>query len=467
MKGLFCCMTSLVLYNTKSKSKETFIPMVSGSVSLYSCGPTVYHYVHAGNLRAFIFADTLHRMFIYAGYSVRHVVNITDVGHLVSDGDDGEDKLEKGAHREGKSAWDVAVFYTNAFFQDLDALNINRSEYIYPRATDTIQEQIDLIVALEEKGFTYRITDGIYFDTARFPAYADFAKLDIAGLQSGARVEENTEKKNTTDFALWKFSPHGVTRDMEWQSPWGVGFPGWHIECSAMSKKYLGSHFDIHTGGIDHIPVHHTNEIAQSECANDEPFVNYWLHNNFLNDASGKMSKSSGDFLRLQTIIDKGISPLAFRYYLLTTHYRKEVEFSFEALQGAQQAYAKLYDFAAHKEELEGSVLESYKRSFDAAIYDDLNTPQAIAVIWVMLKDIGCARRDVHRTLIEMDKVLGLNLHAARRVAVQISPELQKMLDQREIARRERNFKEADRIRDEIKAAGFTVKDTDAGQELV
>lgn len=461
---------SISLYNTKTKNKEVFTPLVHNTVGIYSCGPTVYHYVHAGNLRAFIFADTLHRMFLYAGYTVRHVMNITDVGHLVSDGDEGEDKLEKGAKREGKSAWDVAVFYTDAFFQDLDALNITRSEYMYPRATDTIEEQINLVKALEEKGYTYRTTDGIYFDTARFPAYADFAKLDITGLQSGARVEENVEKKNVTDFALWKFSPKESTRDMEWQSPWGVGFPGWHIECSAMSKKYLGNHFDIHTGGIDHIPVHHTNEIAQSECANGEPFVNYWLHNNFLNDASGKMSKSSGDFLRLQTIIDKGISPLAFRYYLLTTHYRKEMEFSFEALDAASTAYTKLTTWCKENSEEKGVVIKSYQQEFEDALYDDINTPQIIALMWKMIKDTEQKKGDVYQTIISINTVLGLGLekaHARSIDHIHISDEVRALADARATAKQNKDFATSDALRDQIRAYGYDVEDRPNGQEIV
>lgn len=461
---------SISLYNTKTKNKEVFTPLVHNTVGIYSCGPTVYHYVHAGNLRAFIFADTLHRMFLYAGYTVRHVMNITDVGHLVSDGDEGEDKLEKGAKREGKSAWDVAVFYTDAFFQDLDALNITRSEYMYPRATDTIEEQINLIKVLEEKGYTYRITDGIYFDTAQFPAYADFAKLDIAGLQSGARVDENLEKKNVTDFALWKFSPKETTRDMEWQSPWGVGFPGWHVECSAMSKKYLGNHFDIHTGGIDHIPVHHTNEIAQSECANGEPFVNYWLHNNFLNDASGKMSKSSGDFLRLQTIIDKGISPLAFRYYLLTTHYRKEMEFSFEALDAAATAYAKLTSWCKEYSEEKGVGIKSYLQEFEDALYDDINTPQIIALMWKMIKDTEQKKGDVYQTIMSINTVLGLGLekaHARSIDHIHISDEVRALADARALAKQNKDFTTSDALRDQIRACGYDVEDRPNGQEIV
>jgi cysteinyl-tRNA synthetase len=392
-------------------------------------------------------------------------MNITDVGHLVSDGDDGEDKLEKGAKREGKTAWQVAAFYTEAFFHDLDLLHVQRNEYLYPKATDTIQDQIDMILRLEEKGFTYRTTDGIYFDTAQFPAYKDFARLDIDGLKSGARVEENKEKKNITDFALWKLSPKEVKRDMEWQSPWGKGYPGWHIECSAMSKKLLGPHFDIHTGGIDHIPVHHTNEIAQSECANGEPYVNYWLHNNFLNDASGKMAKSSGDFLRLQSIVDKGISPLAFRYYLLTVHYRKELEFSFEALEAANVAYKKLVTHCAAIKSSGGIPNSTYIEKFTEILSDDIATPKAVALLWDLLAQ-PLSDEDKYATILEMDKVFGFNLQSAVKEETVIPDAIQALLSARAISREKKDFTESDRLRDQIAAYGFNVKDTDKGQEV-
>jgi cysteinyl-tRNA synthetase len=290
------------LYNTKSREIENFTPLTKDSVGIYSCGPTVYHFQHIGNMRAAVFADTLRRMFVSAHYGVKHVINITDVGHNVDDSDTGEDKMEIGASREGKDVWEIATMYTDAYFKDLTALGIPLKDYLFPRATDNIAEQIALVRTLEEKGYTYIISDGVYFDTSKFDAYADFAHLDVEGLRSGARVEENTEKKNITDFALWKFSPTDEKRQMEWSSPWGTGFPGWHIECSAMAMKFLGQHFDIHTGGIEHIPVHHTNEIAQSEAATGTPYANYWMHNNHLLDTTGKMSKSNGEFLTLDTL---------------------------------------------------------------------------------------------------------------------------------------------------------------------
>ncbi len=454
------------LYNTANKQEENFIPITPNEVGIYSCGPTVYHYQHLGNLRSAIFADTLHRMFLSSGYNVKHVINITDVGHLVSDGDEGQDKMEKGAKREGKSVWDIADFYTKEYFHSLDLLNINREEYNFPKATETIPEQIDLVKKLEENGYTYRISDGIYFDTSKFSRYADFAHLDIDGLRSGARVEENKEKKNITDFALWKFSPKDEQRQMEWESPWGEGFPGWAIECSAMSKKILGNHFDIHTGGIDHIPVHHTNEIAQSECANGEKYVNYWMHNNFLNDAGGKMAKSSGEFLRLQTLLDKGYDPLAFRYYLLTTHYRKEIAFSFESLDASTVAYNKLIEWCKENKKEDGEINETYKNNFLNYLYNDLGTPACIALMWDLIKDNSVNDSEKYATIVFMGDTLGLNFSKIEKEEIETSDEVKELLKARAGARLAKDFAESDRLRDEILKQGFVVKDTNNGQEL-
>ncbi|MDB5260358.1 MAG: cysS [Candidatus Nomurabacteria bacterium] len=458
------------IYNTKTKAIEKFVPITEGEVSIYSCGPTVYYYPHLGNMRPYVFADTLRRMFISAGYKVNHVINITDVGHLTGDNDGdadtGEDKMEKGSAREGKSAWDVAKFYMEDFFECLDLLNIPRAEYQFPRATDYIEEQINLIKLLEDKGFTYVISDGVYFDTSKFPKYAEFAHLDIEGLRSGARVEANEEKRNITDFALWKFSPKDQQRQMEWDSPWGKGFPGWHIECSAMSKKLLGPHFDIHTGGIDHIPVHHTNEIAQSECANGVKYVNYWMHVNFLNDKDGKMSKSKGDFLRLQSLQEIGISPLEYKYYLLTSHYRAQMDLDITAIHSAGTAYKKLWNFCVENITSDGEVNTKYKREFTDALYDDVGTPAAIAIMWNLTKDTDIKNEDKYRTIIEMSHILGLKLHMAVKEEVVLTDEVKKLLDERHAVREAKNWPEADRLRDKITELGFEVKDTDEGQEV-
>lgn len=456
----------ITLYNTLSRKEETFNSIKEDIIGIYSCGPTVYHYAHIGNLRAYVFADILRRSFLYAGYTVKHIINITDVGHLVGDGDEGEDKLEAGAKREGKTAWEIAKFYEEAFMEDLKLLNIPTEAYIFPRATENIQEQIDIISTLEKQGYTYKITDGVYFDTSLFSHYADLAKLDVKGLQSGARVEENKEKKNITDFALWKFSPLNETRQMEWQSPWGKGFPGWHIECSAMSMKSLGNHFDIHTGGIDHIPVHHTNEIAQSECATGVKYVNYWMHVNFLNDQSGKMSKSKEDFLRLKTIIDENISALAYRYYLLTTHYRAEIAFSFTSLKGATSAYEKLCSWVLENRALSGNISEEYKKEFDDYIFNDVGTPQAVALIWKLLKDEAVMPADKYKTILSWDEVLGLGLKDLVKEVVNIPREVQSLLDERLHAKESKDWAKSDELRTKIEALGFSVKDTKDGQEV-
>lgn len=461
-------MKEIKLFNTKSRTLETFKPINEGKVGIYSCGPTVYHYQHIGNMRAAVFADTIHRTMKNAGYEVTHVINITDVGHLTGDNqgdaDNGEDRMEKGAKREGKSVWDIAKMYTEAYFDDLKKLNINLSEYNFPRATDNIKEQIDIIKKLEEKGYTYKISDGVYFDTSKFPTYGDFAHLDIDGLKSGARVEENSEKKNITDFALWKFSPTNETRQMEWESPWGKGFPGWHIECSAMSTKYLGNHFDIHTGGIEHIPVHHTNEIAQSECANGETYVNYWMHNNHLQDTTGKMSKSSGDFLTLSTLIEKGYEPLSYRYFLLGAQYRKELSFSFESLEASSVAFKKIINWVKENSTTEGKVIEIYKSSFDEAINDDLNTPQALACMWNMLKDENFSNEDKYQTLIYMDNIFGLDLDNIKEES--IPEDVQKLLDERQKAKESKDYELSDKLRKEIEAKGYELKDTKDGQKV-
>ncbi len=454
------------LYNTKSREIETFSPVSAGVVSIYSCGPTVYHYQHIGNMRAAVFADTLHRMFVNAGYEVRHIINITDVGHNVDDGENTEDKMEKGSKREGKSVWDIAKMYTDAYFKDLSALNIHLDEYLFPRATDHIQEQIALIQKLEEKGSTYIIGDGVYFDTSTFVRYADFAHLDVEGLKSGARVEENKEKRNITDFALWKFSPTNEQRQMEWDSPWGKGFPGWHIECSAMAMKYLGEHFDIHTGGIEHIPVHHTNEIAQSEAATGASYVNYWMHNNHLLDTTGKMSKSNGEFLTLTTLIEKGYNPLAYRYFLLSATYRKELLFSFEALDAAVVAYEKLRTFCRQEKDSIGTLHAEYVKSFDEALHADLNTSKALSVLWTMLKDDTLSGGDKYATLMHCNKLLGLGLEKVEVEKLSIGEAVQTLLDARAVARHEKNFAESDRLRDEIQGHGFIVKDTPEGQSI-
>ncbi len=454
---------NIFLYNTKSKKKEKFEPIREHEVSMYHCGPTVYNYAHIGNLRSYVFADTLRRMFEWNNFTVKQVINITDVGHLVSDGDEGEDKMQKGARREGKTSWDVAKFYEAEYKKDLQALNI-RTEYTqFPRATEYIQEQIELVQTLEQKGYTYKTSDGIYFDTSKFAQYAEFAKLDLKGMEEGARVAVNDEKRNASDFALWKFSPINEKRDMEWNSPWGVGFPGWHIECSAMSENILGTPFDIHTGGIEHIPVHHTNEIAQSECASGHEYVHYWMHNQFLNIVGGKMSKSGDNFIRLQTLIDKGIAPLAYRYWLLTSHYRSPIDFSFGAVEAAGKALTRLYDFYLTLPDTAGKINAEIIEKCQASISDDLNSAQVIATVWNYIKSDD-ASEDKKATLLELDKILGLQLSS--QVKATIPEDVIALAEKRILARKNKDWAESDKIRDEIEAKGFSVKDVAEGYEI-
>jgi cysteinyl-tRNA synthetase len=451
------------LYNTLTRKKEIFTPLESGVVSLYSCGPTVYDYAHIGNLRSYVFADILRRVFEYNGYKVTQVINITDVGHLTSDEDEGADKLEESARKAGKSAQEIAEFYTESFFKDLTALDIDIKNIIFPKATEHIAEQVALIEKLEKKGFTYQTSDGVYFDTSKLSDYGKLARLDIEGLKAGARVEATGEKKNITDFALWKLSPLGgkaeEKRQQQWESPWGVGFPGWHLECSAMSMKYLGEHFDVHTGGIDHIPVHHTNEIAQSQSATGKPFVNYWMHNEFVNVDGEKMSKSLGNIITLTNVIEKGFSPLAYRYWLLTAHYRTLVNFTWEALGGAQTALDKLHNhFLEYGNDI-GEVNVEYKEKFTEYINDDLNTPKAIALLWELVKDRIVSEADKKATMLDFDRVLGLGFEEVK--PEEVPKEILKLVEEREEARETKDWAKSDVLREEIHKKGFEVLDTD------
>ncbi len=379
-------MNPVIFFNTLTRKKEEFKPLIPGKAGVYCCGPTVYNFAHIGNLRSYFFEDIMKRVLLYNGYDVKHIMNITDVGHLVSDADEGEDKMEKGAMREGKTVWDIAEFYTQEFKNDIEKLNILPPS-IWCKATDHITEQIELVKCLEAKGYTYITEDGVYFDTSKFPDYGKMALLDIDGLEEGKRIKFSDEKKNKTDFALWKFSPRDQKRQMEWESPWGKGFPGWHLECSAMSSHYLGNTFDIHCGGVDHIQIHHTNEIAQSEACTGQKFVDYWLHGEFLIEEKGKMSKSAGGFLKLQTLIDKGYSPLDYRYFLLMTHYRKKIKFSFDNLDAARNGYVNLKNRISILKSENQIVIDKtnekfleYQKKFLDEINDDLNVTGAMAV---------------------------------------------------------------------------------------
>lgn len=444
------------------------MPIKPGKAGMYTCGPTVYNYPHLGNMRTYIFEDLLRRTLEYNGYKVRHVMNITDVGHMTNDRDMGEDKVEMEAKKEGKTAWQIADFYTKAFFKDEELLNIERPTIVC-KATDTIDEQIALIEELEKKGFTYRTSDGIYFDTAKFPDYAKFSGQKLESLKEGARVEANNEKKNHTDFALWKFSAVGAKRQMEWQSPWGIGFPGWHIECSAMALKYLGEHFDLHCGGVDHVNVHHTNEIAQTEAATGtKPWVNFWIHGEFLNvKDGGKMAKSAGDFITVESeFVKKGISPLAYRFAALSVHYRKQMEWNEEILTAAKHGLENLYEKITHLGSANGHVNAEWKEKFFAAINDDLNMPQAMGILNEMLKS-NLSAADKRATALNFDLVLGLELGTIKKqMPIHIPADVQKLLNERKTARVAKEWKKSDELRDKIQSLGFEVKDTTEGQEV-
>lgn len=459
----------LFLFNTLGRKKEKFVPIAAGKVGLYTCGPTVYHYAHIGNLRTYIFEDILVRTLRYAGYEVNHVMNITDVGHLVGDGDEGEDKMEAGSRRTGKSAWDIAAFYTKVFFDDLAKLNITIPKII-PKATDHIPEMIHMVQVLEQKGIAYRTSDGMYYDTSKFPHYPDLAKLDIKNLEAGKRVEMG-EKKNSTDFALWKFSPEKGKRQMEWDSPWGKGFPGWHIECSAMSRKYLGDTFDIHCGGIDHIPVHHTNEIAQSEACTGKPYVHYWMHGEFLNEDSGKMSKSKGEFLTLNVLEKEGFSPLDYRFLLLQAHYRSNINFHFEALKSAQAGLHNIrLKMQALKDITPASALsaagEILVKKFEVAIFDDLNAPEALAVFFAALRDHALPEAERKKILLQFDSILGLDLEKMMHRQDIIPAEIQALVAARDEARKNKDWTGSDRLRDELQVKGYKVEDSPKGTKV-
>lgn len=474
------------LYNTLTREKEEFIPIEKGKVGIYTCGPTVYWFAHVGNFRAYVFADTLKRVLKFNGFDVKHVINVTDVGHLTSDGDTGEDKLEKAGKSEGKTAKEISEFYFDAFKKDFAKLNLIEPD-VWPKATEHISEQIDMIKVLEEKGFTYRTSDGIYFDTSKFSDYGKLSRKKIDELEAGKRIDMR-DKKNVTDFALWKFSKPEDKRQQEWDSPWGVGFPGWHIECSAMSSKYLGKHFDIHTGGEDHIPVHHENEIAQSECAfGCERWVNYWMHVAFLNLKGGKMSKSTGKIKTISQLETDGISPMAYRYFTYTAHYRKPLTWSEESIGSAVNSYDKLRNiicglirnenlirgttddenkYKKDKKEIldkNKNIMQEYLGRFVERINDDLDMPCALAILWEILRediDFVCKLELVK----EMDEVFGLNLFEVEKV--EIPSEILEIANERQKARVEKNWAKSDELRDLLNEKGWKILDSKEGFDL-
>lgn len=480
------------LFNSLTKKKEEFRPLIDNQVRLYTCGPTVYSYAHLGNLRTYLFEDFLKRALIYNGYNIFHVMNVTDVGHLTSDADTGEDKIESAAQKEKKSAWEIAEFYSQVFFRDLEKLNILKPDLI-AKATDHIKEDIKLIEALEKRGFTYRTSDGIYFDTSKLKDYGKLTGYDFKTLnkklKAGARIEFSPEKRNITDFALWKFSPKDQKRQMEWPSPWGVGFPGWHIECAAINLKYLGQAFDdkgelkpenfqtidIHTGGIDHIAIHHTNEIAEVEAITSKKFVNFWLHAEFLVLKKQKMAKSTGNILTLDEFEKAGYHPLVYRYFVLGTHYRQKQEFSWSAIESAKKSYQNLKDFLLNLLEENGkneslkTDLFNYKKGFKEALDNDLNIPQALAVVWKLIRQYyrlpnKFNPRQVYELMLDFDRVLGLGLADIKPLT--IPSQIKELLNQREALRREKKYQAADQIRKELEERGYLIEDRPEGPRL-
>ncbi len=450
--------------NSLTKNKEEFKPIKNNQVGLYTCGPTVYGYPHIGNFRAYLTWDLLKRFLVSQNFTVTHIMNLTDVGHLVSDDDFGEDKLEKAAKREGKNAWEIAEFFIQDFKNSLKDLNILEPTH-FVRATETINEQIEFVKVLEEKGFLYKTSDGLYFDTSKIADYGKIANIQNIDLQAGARIELNSEKKNITDFAVWKFSPADQKRDMEWESPWGTGFPGWHLECSVMSRMYLGDTFDIHTGGIDHLAIHHPNEMAQSEAVTGKLQANYWLHNEFLKFEGGKMSKSAGTFVTIENLKEKNISPLAYRYFVLLTHYRKALNFSQDALEAAQNALVNLVKTIANFND-GGQVDSASLEKFYSVLADDLNTPQAVAVLQEVLAS-DLADQDKLATVYQMDEVLGLDLKNLKTQILSLSAEVNDLLTQREQARSNKDWSLSDVLRVRLQSLGVEVEDTAVGQKAM
>lgn len=455
----------LRIYNTLTRQKEEFKPLKEGKVTMYSCGPTVYSYAHIGNLRTYIFMDIFRRTLKYDGYKLKGVMNITDVGHLLSDGDEGEDKMAKAAREQKKTPWEIAEFYTNYFFEDFKKLNIGKPEVI-SKATDHIQEMIKDVQTLIDKGYAYEIDDGIYYDISKFPEYGKLSRLSLEDQQAGARVEVNSQKRHPADFAVWKKAdPQHI---MQWESPWGMGYPGWHIECSTMSRKYLGSHFDIHTGGVDAIPVHHENEIAQNEALEDGKTVNYWVHSEFMLVDNGKMSKSLGNVYRIDQLEEKGYCALDYRYFCLNAHYRKKLNFTFEGMDGAKTSYARLlnvlYQHKVGQNAADENKLAEYKRQFDEAINDDLNIPLALGVVWTMIKEPKS--KAVYDLALEFDKVLGLSLDKAKPSETQeeqIPEDIRVIAEERYQAKKNRDFAKADELRNKLSELGYTVADSKDG----
>ena len=462
-------MKTLKFYNTLTRKKEDLAPIAPPVVTTYSCGPTVYNYAHIGNLRTYVFMDELRRALKYFGYDTKSVMNITDVGHLTSDGDDGEDKMQSAAEKQHKTPEEIANFYSEVFFKDLARLNILLPEII-SKATDNISEMIEFVEKLVELGYGYEADDGIYFDISKFSEYGKLSRCNIEDALAGARVAVNAQKRHPADFALWKKAEKNHI--MQWASPWGMGYPGWHIECSTMSKKFLGDRFDIHTGGVDHIPIHHENEIAQSEALEGHRVVNLWMHGEFMLVDGGKMSKSLGNVYTIDDLVEKGYSPLAFRYFCLNTHYRNKLNFTFDGLNGAATAYNRLRTLisgckdAPHASRDVLEKLAAHRVAIEDAVCDDLNFPLALGELWGMVKLPAC--RELYDTAVKLDDLLGLELHKPleQKPAADIPENVKAIAEKRFAARQNKNWAESDALRAELDALGYTVLDSKTGYEL-
>ena len=461
-------MLSLQFYNTLTRKKEEFSPIAPPEVTMYSCGPTVYNYAHIGNLRTYIFMDELRRTLKFAGYKTKSVMNITDVGHLVSDADDGEDKMQTAAKKQNKSPEEIAAFYSEVFFKDLARLNILTPEII-AKATDNIPEMIEFVKKLCEMGYGYETDDGIYFDISKFDGYGKLSRCNIEDALAGARVAVNTQKRHPADFALWKKAEKNHI--MQWPSPWGMGYPGWHIECSAMGKKFLGSTFDIHTGGVDHIPIHHENEIAQSEALEGHKVVNLWMHGEFMLVDGGKMSKSLGNVYTIDDLMSRGYSPLAFRYFCLNTHYRNKLNFTFDGLSGAATAYNRLRAAisackdAPKAEDWECAIITSQYGKVVAAVFDDLNYPLALGELWTMAKQPAC--REIYDAAEKLDALFGLDLHLPLPAEkTDVPEEVKRIAEERFAARQNKDWATSDALRAKLDEMGYAVLDSKTGYEL-
>ncbi len=459
------------LYNTLTRKKEDFVPMHGNEVRMYSCGPTVYSYAHIGNFRSYVFVDNLRRTLEYNGYKLKHVMNITDVGHLESDADEGEDKMVKAAKKEHKSPYEIAEFYTKAFFKDMDKLHIERPEII-AKATDHIQEMLEFVKEIMKNGYAYETSTAIYFDVSKLDKYPVLSNRNLEDQIAGARVDVDPEKRNPYDFAIWIKAP--ANHIMKWDSPWGPSYPGWHLECSAMSRKYLGEVFDIHTGGVDHIPTHHENEIAQSKGAFGKIPAKTWMHVEFLQVNGGKMSKSLGNVYTISELQEKGIEPLAFKLFCYTAHYRTKLNFTFEGALSSQKALNRLREcYIKHKDgskKIDQSIIDECKDQFIKAINDDLNIPLAMSIVWEVARN-DCKSKELADLMLEFDKVLGLDLansedYIKKQSNIEIPEEIKELLEKRKKAREEKDWTLSDEIRDEIKNKGYTVKDTKDGMTI-